>query len=65
MGAKYVECSSKEMRGVDEVFGSAVDAVVGVEQQGSSSRGATGAGAGGGDSGGTRKKIRKRTCKLL
>lgn len=33
MGASYVECSSKEMRGVDEVFGLAVNTAVAAEEE--------------------------------
>lgn len=59
MGATYVECSSKEMRGVDEVFELAVNTVVGIEE-GWYGRGPNGKnGSGGG------KKIKKRTCKIL
>ncbi|GAD91779.1 Rho GTPase Rho4, putative [Paecilomyces variotii No. 5] len=64
MGAKYVECSSKEMRGVDEVFELAVNTAISVEEgwnSGSTNNGSTG----GGGSGGGRKKIKKRTCKIL
>ncbi|EEQ90993.1 hypothetical protein RJZ56_007769 [Blastomyces dermatitidis] len=56
MGATYVECSSKEMRGVDEVFELAVNTAVGIEEQGHDSSN----GGGGG-----RKRAKKRTCKLL
>ncbi|KAJ5587163.1 uncharacterized protein N7459_002928 [Penicillium hispanicum] len=69
MGATYAECSSKEMRGVDDVFAKAVDTVVSVEEQGyrtqqsshhrSGSKPTASAGGGGG------KKIKKRTCKIL
>lgn len=67
MSASYVECSSKEMRGVDEVFSRAVNTVVTVEEQGwNNSRqsyisgGKTGGGGGGGG-----KRIKKRSCKIL
>lgn len=33
MGAMYVECSSKEMQGVDDVFELAVDTAVGQEME--------------------------------
>ncbi|OJD20757.1 GTP-binding protein rhoC [Blastomyces percursus] len=56
MGATYVECSSKEMRGVDEVFELAVNTAVGIEEQSHDSS----SGSGGG-----RKRAKKRTCKLL
>ena len=66
MGATYVECSSKEMRGVDDVFAKAVDSVVSIEEQGwktqpSNPRSSAKA-SGGGRPG---KKIKKRTCKIL
>ena len=65
MGATYVECSSKEMRGVDEVFAKAVDTVVGIEEQGyqtqqSHNRSSSKPSAGGGPG-----KKKKRTCKIL
>ncbi|OJD13019.1 GTP-binding protein rhoC [Emergomyces pasteurianus Ep9510] len=60
MGATYVECSSKEMRGVDEVFELAVNTAVGVEEQGWN--GGRDSSSGGG---GARKRPKKRTCKLL
>ncbi|PGG99430.1 GTP-binding protein rhoC [Polytolypa hystricis UAMH7299] len=65
MGAIYVECSSKEMRGVDEVFELAVDTAIGMEEGWKNSRGSATAagGSGGGVSGG--KKVKKRTCKIL
>ncbi|OAX83760.1 GTP-binding protein rhoC [Emergomyces africanus] len=59
MGAIYVECSSKEMRGVDEVFELAVNTAVGIEEQGWNGRDSSSAG------GGARKRPKKRTCKLL
>ncbi|KAI9774279.1 MAG: Rho GTPase [Geoglossum simile] len=54
MGAQYMECSSKEMTGVDEVFELAVTMAVGDETKGSSS--------------GSRMGMRKRKrngCKIL
>ncbi|KAL1969658.1 hypothetical protein VTN77DRAFT_8211 [Rasamsonia byssochlamydoides] len=57
MGATYVECSSKEMRGVDEVFELAVNTAVAVEE---GWYGRDGKGKGGGG-----KKIKKRNCKIL
>ncbi|KAE8152208.1 Rho GTPase Rho4 [Aspergillus avenaceus] len=64
MNASYVECSSKEMRGVDGVFELAVDTVVSTEEQyswsnsQSSSSGVKPTGRG-------PKKVKKRTCKIL
>ncbi|KAE8385375.1 P-loop containing nucleoside triphosphate hydrolase protein [Aspergillus alliaceus] len=69
MNASYVECSSKEMRGVDGVFELAVDTVVSAEEQfswnnrPSQSTGSKTTGGGGG--GGGPKKVKKRTCKIL
>ncbi|OJJ80424.1 Rho4-like protein [Aspergillus glaucus CBS 516.65] len=77
MNASYIECSSKEMRGVDEVFALAVHTAVSQEEQwASNSRpsatttGKTGGGSStsaGGSSGGGMggKKIKKRSCKIL
>jgi hypothetical protein len=71
MGASYAECSSKEMRGVDEVFSKAVDQVISIEEgysaqqsnrSGRNSRSKTTAPSGGPRPG---KKIKKRTCKIL
>jgi hypothetical protein len=70
MNAAYIECSSKEMRGVDEVFAMAVDTVVSAEEQdwmGTSQNNGTSSKFGGG-SGYPRighKKVKKRTCKIL
>ncbi|RQM06009.1 hypothetical protein DH86_00002568 [Scytalidium sp. 3C] len=65
MGARYMECSSKEMTGVDEIFNQAIDIVVQndksnqaqQESQPSSSSGAQY------NSGGMKKK--KRNCRFL
>jgi len=53
----YVECSSKEMRGVDEVFQLAVNTAVGIEEQGWTNRTSP--------QGGGRKKPKKLQCRLL
>ncbi|KAL9119380.1 MAG: hypothetical protein Q9187_004066 [Circinaria calcarea] len=58
MGAVYVECSSKEMKGVDEVFELAVNTAVGQEmviREQETSR----------NSGKPSKKLKKRPCKIL
>lgn len=69
MNASYVECSSKEMRGVDSVFQLAVDTVVSVEDQNWDSQVPSSSGkpskSNNGGSGGGRKKIKKRSCKIL
>ena len=80
MNASYVECSSKEMYGVDEVFSLAVHTAVSAEEQDwndrptPSSKGKSGLGgnssvagssAGGSGRGRGGKKIKKRTCKIL
>lgn len=67
MGAIYVECSSKEMTGVHEVFELAVNTAIGVEEKGYfepvEGNGPT---SNGSNRGGVRKsKIKKRTCKIL
>lgn len=75
MNATYVECSSKEMRGVDEVFSLAVHTVVSLEE-GYSNRfstsgpsksggGSNSTGPSGPTSGKGGKKIKKRSCKIL
>lgn len=74
MGATYAECSSKEMRGVDEVFAKAVDSAISIEEQGWTAQQPAGrnnrnnrASAMPSGGGGPRpgKKIKKRTCKIL
>ncbi|KAL4935692.1 GTP-binding protein rhoC [Aspergillus oleicola] len=62
MNASYIECSSKEMRGVDAVFQTAVDTVVSAEEQVWDTR--IPSGKGGKPTGGG-KKVKKRTCKIL
>ncbi|KAB8077939.1 GTP-binding protein rhoC [Aspergillus leporis] len=66
MNASYVECSSKEMRGVDGVFEMAVDTVVSAEEQYSwNTRPSHSAGGKPTTGGGGPKKVKKRTCKIL
>lgn len=66
MGANYAECSSKEMRGVDEVFARAVDTAVSIEEQGyltqkTNNRSVNKPSGGGGPG----RKVKKRSCKIL
>jgi Ras family protein A len=67
MGARYMECSSKEMTGVDEIFTSAINTVVqndrSVQRERPQQAGSGPSQSGGGGGGGMRKK--KRTCKFL
>lgn len=67
MGAIYVECSSKEMRGVDEVFAKAVDTVIEIEEEGYMPQPTNNRNSGKPSGGGARpgKKVKKRTCKIL
>lgn len=64
MGAIYVECSSKEMEGVHEVFELAVDTAVQREIKAKEERdrwnanGSSGAGSG-------MRKLKKRNCPIL
>ena len=61
MGATYVECSSKEMRGVDQVFEMAVNIVIEVEESSYDDREATSVGG----VARAAKKVKKRTCRIL
>ena len=68
MGAIYIECSSKESRGVDEVFELAVNTAIRQEVV----VGETGHGGGALQSsasasavGGRGQKVKKRSCKIL
>ena len=67
MGAMYVECSSKEMTGVHEIFDLAVDTAVSREiamkdrRQTQQSYGGNGAAAGIG----REKKSRRKECRIL
>lgn len=68
MGAVYVECSSKEMQGVDEVFELAVNTAVGQEieirqQRDSQLKSSSGGGGGGGKS--SKKTKKGRSCPIL
>ncbi|KAF2838846.1 ras-domain-containing protein [Patellaria atrata CBS 101060] len=59
MDALYMECSSKEMIGVDEIFDTAVTMAVGEEQREETGR------VSGMGSNRSRKSKRSRTCKVL
>lgn len=74
MGAIYVECSSKESRGVDEVFELAVTTAIKWQEVGPGlgAYGYAGNSSGGGGGGPQqafaavgRQKVRKRGCKIL
>jgi GTPase SAR1 family protein len=60
MGARYMECSSKEMTGVHEIFEEAINTVVANDRSNQQKQAQTG---GTGQTGGIRKK--KRSCKIL
>lgn len=60
MGATYMECSSKEMTGVDDIFDTAVTLAVGEESRPIDSRTGTGAPRMPGG-----KKPKKSKCKFL
>lgn len=69
MGARYMECSSKDMVGVDDIFNKAILTVVANDpsnQQASHGRhGGEVADAGGHEGFGPVKKKKKRNCKIL
>lgn len=61
MGARYMECSSKEMIGVDEIFKSAINTVVENDESNQRSQQQNG---GSSQPSGIRKK-KKRSCRML
>ena len=67
MGATYVECSSKEMTGVQEIFDLAVDTAVGRETQMKERRQTQQPFGGKGTNAGAvrEKKSKKRECRIL
>lgn len=74
MNAQYMECSSKEMRGVDEIFELAIDTVVSSDRKVLEAQAASGGGGGSGvtySSGGSHlpgfgvPKRKKRKCNFL
>lgn len=62
MNATYIECSSKEMRGVDQVFELAVNTAIEIEESSHDDVNATSDGAVAVKPG---KKAKKRTCRFL
>jgi Ras homolog gene family, member A len=68
MGAQYMECSSKEMRGVDEIFERAILTVVANDRKTIEANNASPVASGqssGGVPGMTRPKKRKTRCQIL
>ena len=62
MNARYMECSSKEMRGVEEIFQTAIN--IAVSEEDAARRQGPVQGPGGGGGGGKRNG-KKRSCKIL
>ena len=60
MGARYMECSSKEMEGVDDIFNTAIDTIVANDRSNQQYQQQNG---GLGQTGAIKKK--KRNCKIL
>lgn len=67
MSAQYMECSSKEMRGVDEIFERAILTVVASDRKTMEAQGASGSGREGRSSlpGMVVPKRKKRKCAFL
>ncbi|KAF2860987.1 ras-domain-containing protein [Piedraia hortae CBS 480.64] len=66
MGAMYMECSSKEMNGVHEIFDTAIDIAVRGPEQIADDKHRRTASAGGAQTGGFAAKKKKRSnCKIL
>jgi Ras family protein A len=63
MGARYMECSSKEMIGVDEIFEEAINTVVANDR--SNQRQESDAGSGGQNTQYPVVKKKKRNCRFL
>jgi len=59
MGARYIECSAKEQRGVAEVFELAINTAIQVEDEIYERRGSSRGPVMG------KRKAKKRTCKIL
>jgi Ras family protein A len=62
MGARYMECSSKEMTGVDEIFHEAINTVVANDK---SNQQLPPPQAGSGQTYGVGMKKKKRNCRFL
>lgn len=62
MGARYMECSSKEMTGVDEIFNAAINTVV---ENDRSNQPSPTQGGGSNQSGGGGMRKKKRNCRFL
>ena len=58
MGARYMECSSREMKGVEEIFATAIDIAVNEEDVARQKPSQA-------PSGGGRKGKKKNSCKIL
>ncbi|KAH6711035.1 P-loop containing nucleoside triphosphate hydrolase protein [Leptodontidium sp. MPI-SDFR-AT-0119] len=63
MGARYMECSSKEMTGVDEIFTEAINTVVANDRSNQQQQTSSSGGGSGPQVGGIKKK--KRNCRFL
>lgn len=66
MGARYMECSSKEMTGVEEIFSEAINTVVANDKSNQPEMHSRSSGGGGGHGqqmGGMKRK--KRNCRFL
>ncbi|KAL2068794.1 hypothetical protein VTL71DRAFT_15132 [Oculimacula yallundae] len=64
MGARYMECSSKEMTGVDEIFTQAINTVVANDRSNQQQSPSSSGGGGSGPQVGAIKK-KKRNCRFL
>lgn len=65
MGAQYMECSSREMLGVDEIFQQAIEIVVSNDRRNLVQTPKGGGGGGGGDGGVMVKRRKKKSCAIL
>ena len=65
MNATYMECSSKEMTGVEDIFNRAITVTVGEEEKRKAELQAPAKGGGGGGGGGPAKRKKNRSCMIL